>query len=89
VARHADAKKVEVALEEFPKHLILKIADDGKGFDASFSQNQKTLGILGMKERTSMIGGNYQIQSNIGKGTIVEVTVPYEIKPEEEQILIQ
>jgi len=61
----------------------LKIEDDGKGFDATFTANQQTLGILGMKERTSMIGGDYRIKSHLGKGTIVEVTVPYELKTED------
>ena len=81
VARHAEAKRVNVTLKENKGELCLTIRDDGRGFDAE-TQNHKTLGLLGMKERTSMIGGNYRIKSHIGKGTLVEVTVPLEKQPE-------
>jgi signal transduction histidine kinase len=56
--------------------LLLTIADNGKGFDVAKSGERKTLGLLGMKERTLMINGRYEIDSTPGKGTIVKVTIP-------------
>ena len=78
VARHADAKKVNVVLKQKNGQLILSIEDDGKGFEKEKIFNQKTLGILGMKERSAMMGGSYDVSSIPGKGTKVLVSVFYE-----------
>jgi PAS domain S-box-containing protein len=75
VARHSQAQKVNVGLDKNNGHIILKIADNGKGFDTKRS-TKKTLGLLGMKERTEMMGGEYHITSKPGEGTVVEVKVP-------------
>lgn len=75
VARHSGAKKVGVKMIKKDKQLILTITDDGSGFDDS-KNNRKTLGLLGMKERTNVMGGEYQISSIPGTGTSVTVTVP-------------
>jgi PAS domain S-box-containing protein len=75
VARHSQAQKVNVGLEKNNGHIILKITDNGKGFDTSRT-TRKTLGLLGMKERTEMMGGEYQITSKPGEGTVVEIKVP-------------
>ncbi len=82
VIRHANAKKVEVQLVVEDKMIILRIKDDGKGFDISASSKNKTLGILGMKERSLNMGGEYIIRSYPGKGTSVMVTIPIETKTE-------
>jgi len=54
----------------------LKISDNGKGFDAIQIGNKKTLGLLGMKERALMVGGQYDITSNLSEGTNIVVSVP-------------
>ncbi len=79
VARHAHATKVFAKLEADNHQLILKITDDGKGFDTSNIGHKKTLGLLGMKERTLMMGGAYEIKSQPGKGTTVTIAAPFEI----------
>lgn len=79
VVRHSHAKKVTVVFEQKNGNLVLSIIDDGKGFDKQKTADKKTLGILGMKERTSMIGGSYEITSKPGKGTSVVVTIPYSV----------
>lgn len=78
VVRHADAKKVDVCLAVADKMIILHIKDDGKGFDISASSQKRTLGILGMKERSLGMGGEYIIESYPGRGTSVMVTIPVE-----------
>ena len=75
VARHSGAKNVNVSLFEKDGQLILTIRDDGKGLDETRT-NKRTLGLLGMKERTLMMGGEYNITSAMGQGTTVTVTVP-------------
>ena len=76
VARHADAHSVKVDLHRDNGSIILKIEDDGKGFNKLQVNTKRTLGILGMKERTTMMGGTYDIKSESGKGTVVIVSVP-------------
>lgn len=75
VARHSQATKVAVSLVEKEKKLVLTIRDNGKGFEEKRS-TKKTLGLLGMKERSQMMGGQYSISGSPGEGTIVTVTVP-------------
>lgn len=76
VARHSGAKKVEVFLIQEDKQLILTIKDNGIGFEEKPETAKKTLGLLGMKERTMMMGGIYDIAGVKGEGTTVTVIVP-------------
>jgi len=76
VGRHSKATTVESELVLQNDSLIMSIYDDGKGFDTSVLGSTKTLGIMGMKERTMMIAGEYTITSSPGKGTKVIVRVP-------------
>ncbi len=76
VARHADAKKIVSSLKLDRNKLTLTITDDGKGFIYKNIDSKKTLGLLGMEERTKEMGGRYEIKSYPGVGTTVSVTVP-------------
>lgn len=75
VARHAGASKVMIALKQQDHSLHLTISDNGRGFDPKANRH-KTLGLLGMKERVTVMGGVYSIDSTIGKGTTVTIVVP-------------
>lgn len=75
VVRHADASQVIVEIKhDRNNHLLLKIQDDGKGFDKSRNA-KKTLGLLGMQERAVVMGGKYSISSTPGSGTTILVDV--------------
>jgi PAS domain S-box-containing protein len=75
VVRHADASQVIVEIKhDQHNHLLLKIQDDGKGFDKSRNA-KKTLGLLGMQERAVVMGGKYSISSTPGSGTTIVVDV--------------
>ena len=76
VVRHSAAKKLTVTLKESDSCLVMTITDNGKGFDPLKVAEKRTLGILGMKERTEMIGGTYEINSIPDQGTSVIVSVP-------------
>lgn len=76
VARHSGATSVKVVLEEKDNYLVLSIEDNGKGFDMQKTKERRTLGILGMKERSMMMGGIYEINSQPGNGTTITVSVP-------------
>jgi signal transduction histidine kinase len=54
----------------------MMIRDNGKGFREDAILHKKTLGILGMKERTKLMGGQYEIGNNPSGGTYVKIIVP-------------
>jgi signal transduction histidine kinase len=59
--------------------LQLKVTDDGIGFDARRLAGAATsIGLIGMRERTQLIGGELTLESRPGQGTHVRVTVPLE-----------
>jgi len=80
VARHSGADQVKVNLDIKNNKLTLNIADNGKGFDVESIKSKRTLGLLGMNERTAMMNGNYELISKPGKGTTVRVSVTLDNK---------
>lgn len=76
VARHARASHVIVKLQQKGINIEMSIEDDGEGFNKLQVDQKRTLGILGMKERSMMMGGKYEISSIPGRGTRVRVSVP-------------
>ncbi len=78
VHKHAKAKRVEVSLEKRGSDLIiLIISDDGKGFNVKNKMNRgKGIGLIGMQERATLLGGTFEIESSPGNGTTVFVRVP-------------
>jgi PAS domain S-box-containing protein len=76
VARHSGAKKVMTTLQLNEEDLMLTVTDDGHGFDIHSAGDRKTFGLLGIKERTLMLGGKCEIVSEPEKGTAITVTMP-------------
>jgi signal transduction histidine kinase len=75
VARHSGATKVMIDLETHENRLMLAIKDNGKGFDPVEAAKKGSLGLLGMRERAAVIGGDYEIFSAQDRGTLVQVSV--------------
>jgi two-component system, NarL family, sensor histidine kinase UhpB len=78
VARHAKASRVDVTLEQINGTLKLSVRDDGRGFSPGAARSQKTYGLLGLRERTVLLGGETSVASEPGRGTTVEVRIPLE-----------
>lgn len=74
--RHSGADMLNVIVEIKDNNIILTISDNGKGYDENEAALKKTLGILGMKERAAIMGGNYCIRGEKNGGTTIQVTVP-------------
>jgi PAS domain S-box-containing protein len=79
VTRHSKATSVISTLILEKDILTLSILDNGVGFNETEISSKKTLGLLGMKERVSLINGTYKISGNIGIGTSVIISVPLNI----------
>jgi signal transduction histidine kinase len=81
VARHAHASQVRMSIAEASGTIRMEIGDNGKAFDVKrvlSARNPKRLGLIGMKERVEMVGGNLTIESTPGKGTTVRAEIPFE-----------
>jgi PAS domain S-box-containing protein len=76
VGRHAKATRVEVVLQKQQDRLVLLIHDNGRGFDQLDPSLSKSLGLLGMRERAAVLGGQVDISSAPGKGTTVAAWIP-------------
>ena len=80
VKKHADASHASVRLVASFPNIILRIEDDGTGFDVAArlaaAHYEKRLGLLGMKERVVLLGGTMEIQSRLGQGTKIFVELP-------------
>lgn len=77
VARHAQATEVIVSLYRDPSgKIILDINDNGKGFTNVDQSMRKSFGLIGMRERTAMLGGEMKIRSQPGAGTSIEFVIP-------------
>jgi PAS domain S-box-containing protein len=73
--KHARAENVEVKLECDTEGIVLEIDDDGTGFDPS-STFPGHLGLKSMRERAERLGGRFEIESGLGKGTRIRASVP-------------
>jgi len=78
--KYAEADKVTVRVAPYGSLLVVTVRDDGKGFDVkavdSTYDQRGSLGLLNMRERAELLGGTLEIESRLGYGTIVTLTVP-------------
>lgn len=80
IKKHAGAEYVSIKLVASHPHIILRIEDDGKGFDLQKqkvkARNKKRMGISSMEGRVGLLGGNIAIQSGPMKGTKISIEIP-------------
>ena len=83
IAKHAEARHVNVQIRKGPEYVYFLIEDDGKGFNTSEArardEKRKGLGLALMDERADLIGGTLEIRSREGAGgTKIQLTIPVE-----------
>ncbi|MEO8614148.1 MAG: PAS domain S-box protein [Luteolibacter sp.] len=79
VARHAKANHVTVSIQLIDNTIHLEIKDNGQGFEVNgkaAARKNNRLGLLGMRERVEMIGGEFRVESAPGEPTTVHVEIP-------------
>jgi len=76
VARHANATRVNVRLVGDAESLTLEVTDNGKGIDETRASAHNSLGLLGMRERALLLGGEFNVAGVSGQGTTVTLRVP-------------
>jgi signal transduction histidine kinase len=76
---HAQAQHLQVDLEYGETTVLLRISDDGCGFDsAAVNDTNGHYGIVSMRERAKAIHGTFRLETGDHRGTCIEVTVPLE-----------
>jgi signal transduction histidine kinase len=78
VARHSGATKVTVLLREEDRTLFLEVRDNGRGITKNQILDAKSLGLLGMRERALVFGGELWISGEPDNGTTVILKIPQE-----------
>lgn len=81
VAKHANASKVSVLLEQMDGNVVAIVEDDGDGIDLESLRSRGLsskggLGIAGMHERATLVGGSVELESKPGGGTTIFIKVP-------------
>ena len=76
IAKHAEASQVEATLERGEGTVILTVRDNGRGFRTSEPRKQGSYGLVGLRERAFLLGGDIRIESEPGRGTYVEMRMP-------------
>lgn len=80
VLKHAGARRVSLVLQRSSNHVSAVVEDDGQGFDTELGSEPAAaairLGILGMRERVALVGGNLTVESSPGHGTTIIARVP-------------
>ena len=81
IARHAGVTACRVRLRQQPSALLVEIEDAGSGFDPAERINSATgLGLIGMRERATLLGGRLVVESARGSGTRVTATLPLHVQ---------
>ena len=73
IVKHANARNVTITVTQEPDRLLLSIQDDGRGFNPP---QERGMGLIGMEERVSALGGRLVVESAIGEGTLLRVALP-------------
>ena len=76
ILRHSKATHVLVNVNRESQSIVLSISDNGIGFDTTQVDIMHSHGLLGMRERVYAMSGTLKIQTEMAKGTIIEVRVP-------------
>lgn len=86
ISRHAKAQRVTITLRRDADTMLLCVQDDGCGFDLAAMRERAmqgaSLGVLGMQERAMLIGGQLEIDSASGQGSLVQLSCPWRTQEE-------
>ena len=78
IRKYAQATQVDITLERREIELSVEVRDNGIGFDSVAVSQRGTLGLLGMRERVVALGGQIEVASTPGQGTVIGLVIPIE-----------
>ena len=74
IQKHSQANSIDLWGQATPKEIVLGLSDNGVGFESHIPSSG--FGLRGMRERVQLLGGQIKIHSTLGKGTLIQVTIP-------------
>ena len=74
--KHAAARAVWIELQRLPHEVTCSVRDDGKGFDAARRPAVRGLGLIGIRERLSALGGSLRLVTRPANGTTIHAAIP-------------
>jgi signal transduction histidine kinase len=77
VSKHSGALEAHVRLSEQDKHIFLLVEDAGRGFDVKSNRARTALGLISMRERVRLVGGEISVESEPSSGTRIRVQIPF------------
>ena len=77
ITKHAEATEVQIHIIYEPEEVRVAVEDNGRGFDIGQYKEKKSWGLIGMQERTTLLNGKFYLHSSPGRGTMVEIVIPY------------
>lgn len=80
IAKHANATHVNVLIERNAERIHLRVDDNGTGFSLESPRKRNSHGLLGIRERGYLLGGESKITSSAGSGTVVELWLPLQLQ---------
>lgn len=79
IAKHSEAEHTDVVVDAKRDVLLVRVSDNGKGFDTGNRRMKESLGFVSMRERLVAVGGTFLVVSKIGKGTTISATIPFKV----------
>jgi len=76
IIRHAGATRVAVNLKEADGKILLQVRDNGRGISDAEQTSPGSMGLLGMRERAALLGGDFKITTPRSRGTQITVSIP-------------
>jgi signal transduction histidine kinase len=77
IIQHAHAQHVGVTLKWTREQVTLQVVDDGQGFDAQLPRSGRHVGLWSMRERVEQLGGQFEVRSAPGQGTVLTAVIPF------------
>jgi PAS domain S-box-containing protein len=74
--RHSKADRIEVVFSREADAYVVEVRDNGVGFDPKAPRDRRSVGLVGMRERTLAVGGELVLVSSMGRGTVLQVRIP-------------
>ena len=87
VAKHAIASSVKVIFRRRDRSIVVMVEDNGQGFDRGelhVERDGSRMGLVGMMERTQLLGGRFEVHSRVGGGTHIEAELPLQSESDED-----
>lgn len=82
IARHARASRAEIKLIRGDGQVQLRVHDNGQGFDLTNPRKPNSFGLVGLRERAHLVDGQIRIDTSLGQGTTIEVSIPVHPPPQ-------